>query len=255
VAPVITNDEKPCIVVTTDVNGTTTPDNTFAELVRADGLYDEMAYLMSGYTSGECRFSEVLPRMRHLAGKVDRQRLVSYASTIPLYAGVIDTVDELTQSGNLDAQLALSTTGFAGLMALVNRLHHNSLLHVAASPVLIELLLEEEKSCLIRPITDEEEKTKVIDDLVGLYKPSKRLIFHVGDTMGDFPGIKHVAALGGIGIGFNPNEVLRTSIAGLSQDYRTRICEIIFSPHEEPDYSRVGDVIKEAVWQRLGTNL
>jgi len=248
-------DKRPRIVVTTDVNGTTTPDNTFAELVRADGLFDEMAELMSGYTSGRCRFSKVLPRMQRLAGGVDRERLESYAGTIPLYAGVIETLDELTRSENLDAKLALSTTGFAGLMALVNKLRHKSLLGVAASPVLVELLREEEKRCLIRPITGEEEKTKVIDDLVSLHGPSTDLIFHIGDTMGDFPGIRHAAALGGIGIAFSPNEALRASIAGLSQDYRARICEISFLPEEEPDYTRVGDVIKETVWQRLRTPL
>jgi phosphoserine phosphatase len=248
---VMTEDEKPSIVVTTDVNGTTTPDNTFAELVRADGLYDDMAKLMKGYTSGQCRFSEALPQMKHLAGGVDRQRLESYASTMPLYAGVEEMLEELTRSENLDANLALSTTGFAGLMALVNKLRHNSLLSVAASPILVELLREEEQSCLIRPITDEEEKTKVIDDLVRLHRPSKALIFHIGDTMGDFPGIRHAAARGGIGIGFRPNEALKANIAGLSQDYRVRICEISFPPDEEPNYARVGDVIKETVWERL----
>ena len=243
--------EKPRIVVTTDVNGTTTPDNTFAELVRADGLYDEMAYLMGAYTSGGCRFSEVLPRMRRLARMVDRQRLELYASTMPLYAGVVETFGELMQSRNLDATLALSTTGFAGLMALVNKLRHNASLSVAASPVLVELLEEEEKACLIRPITNEEEKPKVIEDLVGLYAPSESLIFHIGDTMGDFPGIRHAAARGGIGVAFRPNPALRGSIARLSKDYRARICEILFSPDDKPDYGKVGDVIKETVWKRL----
>lgn len=243
--------EKPRIVVTTDVNGTTTPDNTFAELVRTDGLYDEMATLMRGYTTGQCRFSEALPQMRQLAGRVDRQRLESYASTMPLYAGVMETLEELTRSENLDAKLALSTTGFAGLMALLNKLRHNSSLGVAASPVLIELLREEEESCLMRPITDEEEKTKVIEDLVRLHGPSKSLVFHIGDTMGDFPGIRHAAARGGIGVAFRPNAALRTSIAGLSKDYRSRICEILFPSDEKPDYRKVGDVIKEAVWTRL----
>ena len=251
----MTADEKARIVVTTDVNGTTTPDNTFAELVRADGLYDEMAKLMRGYTTGQCRFSEALPQMRQLAGGVDRQRLESYASAMPLYAGVMKTFGELTRSENLDAKLVLSTTGFAGLMALVNKLRHEFSLRVAASPVLIELLHEEERSCLIRPITDEEEKTKVIDDLVHLHRPSKALIFHIGDTMGDFPGIRHAAALGGVGIGFRPNEALKASIAGLSQDYRSRICEISFPPDEEPDYARVGDVIKDTVWERFRTQL
>jgi phosphoserine phosphatase len=248
-------DEKPRIVFTTDVNGTTTPDNTFAELVRADGLFGEMAALMGGYTAGQCRFSDVLSEMKQLAWRVDRERLESYAGRMPLYAGVIETLDELSRSESVNAKLALSTTGFAGLMALLNKLRHNSLLDVAASPVLVELLREEEKSCLIRPITDEGEKTKVIDDLVRLHSPSKSLIFHIGDTLGDFQGIRHAAALGGIGICFNANEALRASIAQLSQDYRTRICQISFSPGEEPDYAKVGHFVKETVWQRLKTEL
>jgi phosphoserine phosphatase len=109
--------EKPTIIVTTDVNGTTTPDNTFGELVRPDGLFDEMEQLMKSYTSGSCKFSAVLPRMKHLSGGVDRSRLESYAHKIPLYTGVTTTLDALTQSGNVDAKVALSTTGFAGLIS------------------------------------------------------------------------------------------------------------------------------------------
>lgn len=247
--------EIPRIVVTTDVNGTTTPHNTFAELVRAEGLFDEMETLMKGYTSGSCKFSTVLPRMKHLAAGVDRSRLESYAHALPLYKGVTHTFDELTQSENLDSKVALSTTGFAGLMALVNKLRHGSLLGVAASPVLGHLLSQKEKSCLIRAITDEQEKVKVIDDLVSLHRPNSQLLFHIGDTMGDFLAIKHSAELGGIGVGFNPNEPLKARISRLSRNLRTRICEINFASDEEPDYNRVGDVIKETVWKRVRTQI
>ena len=147
--------KRPTIVVTTDVNGTTTPHNTFGELVRADGLFDEMEKLMKSYTSGSCKFSDVLPKMKHLASDVDRSRLEAYAHEMPLYPGVTKTFDDLTQSENVDTKVALSTTGFGGLLALVNKFRHGSLLTVAASPVLVHLLREEEKSCLIRPVTDD----------------------------------------------------------------------------------------------------
>ena len=247
--------ERPTIVVTTDVNGTTTPDNTFGELVRADGLFDEMEKLMKSYTSGSCKFSAVLPRMKYLSGGVDRSRLESYARKIPLYTGVTTTFNELTQSQNVDAKVALSTTGFAGLMALVNKFRHGFSLSVAASPALLHLLGQEEKSCLIRPITDEEEKVQVIDDLVNLYRPNRHLFFHIGDTMGDYLAIKHAAELGGIGIAFNPNEPLKKSISSLSRDIRTRICEIDFAANEKPDYARAGDVVREALWKTLRTQL
>jgi len=115
------SDERPRIVVATDVNGTTTPHNTIAELVWANGLFDEMQELIKSYTSGSCKFSDVLPRMKDLAAGVDRSRLDSYARKMPLYAGVATTLDELAQSENVEAKVALSTTGFAGLMALVNK--------------------------------------------------------------------------------------------------------------------------------------
>lgn len=247
--------EKPKIIVTTDVNGTTTPDNTFGELVRPDGLFDEMEQLMKSYTSGSCKFSAVLPRMNRLSVGIDRSRLESYAHKIPLYPGVTTTLDELTQSGNVDAKVALSTTGFAGLMALVNKFRHGFSLSVAASPVLLHLLGQEEKSCLIRPITDEEEKVRVIDDLVKLYRPNRHLLFHVGDTMGDFLAIKHAAQLGGTGVAFNPNKPLKKSISSLSRDLRIKICEIDFAADNEPDYGRVGDVVREAIWKTLRTQL
>ena len=247
--------EIPRIVLTTDVNGTTTPHNSFAELVRADGLFDEMERLMQSYTSGSCGFSVVLPRMKNLALGVDRSRLASYAQEMPLYKGVVETLEKLTQSENLDAQVALSTTGFAGLMALVNRFRHGSLLRVAASPVLVHLLSQREKSCLIRAITDEQEKIKVIDDLIALHRPSSQLLFHIGDTMGDFSAIKHAAERGGIGIGFKPNKALKERLSGLSRDLRARICEIDFEADQKPDYNKVADVIKETIWKRLGVEL
>ena len=247
--------ERPRIVITTDVNGTTTPHNTFGELVRADGLYDEMQQLMKSYTSGSRKFSTVLPKMRHLAAGVDRRRLDAYAKKMPLYPGVATTLDNLAQSENVDAIVALCTTGFAGLMALVNKFRHRFLLTVAASPVLVNFLSQEERSCLIRHITDEEEKVRVMDDLVSLHRPDRHLLFHIGDTMGDFPAIRHAAELEGTGIAFNPNKSLKRSISGLSRDLRTRICEIDFAVDEKPDYTRVGDIIKESVWKELKTRI
>ena len=247
--------KRPTIVVTTDVNGTTTPHNTFGELVRADGLFDEMEKLMKSYTSGSCKFSDVLPKMKHLASDVDRSRLEAYAHEMPLYPGVTKIFDDLTQSENVDAKVALSTTGFGGLMALVNKFRHGSLLTVAASPVLVHLLSEEEKSCLVRPITDEEEKVQVLDDLANLHTPDRHLLFHIGDSMGDFLAIKHAAELGGVGIAFNPNKPLRASILRLSRNLRQRIYEIDFAAGEEPDYARAGDIIREAVWKTLKTQL
>ena len=243
------------IVVTTDVNGTTTPHNTFAELVRPDGLFDAMERLMKSYTSGSCKFSSVLPRMKELVKEVDRSRLESYAKTMPLYRGVAETFNELMQSENLDTTAALSTTGFAGLIALVNRLRHESLFSVAASPVLVHLLRQEERACLIRAITEEQEKVYVMNDLLDSYRPNQQLLFHIGDTMGDFLAIKHAAELGGIGVAFNPNEQLKQSISSLSKNLRTHISEIAFAADEEPDYNKVGDVIKETVWKSVRTQI
>jgi phosphoserine phosphatase len=193
--------------------------------------------------------------MRDLAAGVDRYRLETYAKAMPLHAGVVTTLDDLTRSENVDAKLALSTTGFAGLMALVNKFHHTFSLAVAASPALGHLLSQHEKSCLIRSITDEEEKVRVLDDLTSLHEPDKHLLFHIGDSMGDFLVIRHVAAVGGIGIAFNPNKPLKVSIAGESRNIRTRICELDFPPGENPNYTRVGDVIREELWKVLRVQL
>ena len=247
--------ERPRILVTTDVNGTTTPHNTFGELVRLDGLFDDMDRLMKSYTSGNCKFSEVLPKMESMAEGVDRGRLESYARNMPLYPGVKAVIDRLTLSERVNAKVALSTTGFAGLMALVSKYRHGFSLSVAASPVLVHLLDEQERSCLIRPITDEEEKVQVIDDLAEMHNPHNGGVFHIGDTMGDLPAIKYAAELGGMGVAFRPNEPLKKSVSRLPRDLRARICEIDFAADEEPDFHRVGDVIKEALWKRLRTEL
>jgi len=113
------------------------------------------------------------------------------------------------------------------------------------------LLSQIEQSCLIRPITDEEEKVHVLDDLADSHRPNRQLMFHIGDTMGDFPAIKHAAELGGIGIAFNPNKPLKVRISSVSRSLRTRICQIDFLPGEQPDYTRAGDVIREQVWKVL----
>ncbi len=248
-------ERRPRIVVTTDVNGTTTPDNTFGELVRADGLFDEMDKLMRSYTAEGSKFSRVLPKMATLVSCVDRGRVEAYAKEMPLYAGVTATLDELIESENIDAKVALSTTGFAGLMVLVNKFRHGFLLSVAASPVLGHLLSGEERACLIRPITDEKEKVRVIDDMANSHKPDSNLVFHIGDTMGDFLPIRHAAELGGIGVAFDPNEALAANISRLSKNLRTKISQVEFPTGEKPDFARAGEVIKEAVWKTLRTEL
>lgn len=210
---------------------------------------------MNSYISGSCRFSNVLPKMKHMAANVDRDRLESYARAMPLYKGVTKILGELAESENVHSKVALSTTGFAGLMALMNKYRHGFLLSVAASLILVHLLNPGERSCLIRPITDEQEKVRVINDLVDSHRPDSRLLFHVGDTMGDFFAIRHAAERGGIGVGFKPNEPLRARIADLSGDIRAGIREIDFASDEEPDYGRVGDVIREEVWKRLKTEV
>ncbi|MGD9022606.1 MAG: hypothetical protein PVJ62_02385 [Deltaproteobacteria bacterium] len=247
--------EKSKIIVTTDVNGTTTPHNTFAELVRSDGLFDQMKILMKAYTSGTATFSAVLPKMKRLTQGVDRLRVESYARNMPLHKGVKETFDALMRARNIDAKLALSTTGFAGLMALVNKHRHGSLFGVAASPVLVHLLNSDEKACLIRAVTDEKDKIRVIDDLATLHRPNKQLIFHIGDTMGDFFAIKHAAQRGGVGIAFNPNKELEINISRLPKSLKPGIREIAFRTDEEPDYCRVLDMIKEVVWERLRLEL
>jgi len=49
--------------------------------------------------------------------------------------------------------------------------------------------------------------------------------------------------------------VRAVSISRLPRDVRTRICEINFTDQETPDYTKVGDIIREAVWKTLRTQL
>ncbi len=235
---------KPRIIFTTDVNGTTTPDNTFAELVRPDGFHDRMVELMKRYTNGACSFSDVLPEMKNLTCNVTRHRLDAYARQIPFFHGVEKALDILTDPRCFDAMVALSTTGFAGLMALVNKIRHGSRLKVAASPVLLDLLEDSEQKCLIGTITEENDKVKVIDSLIKTHVPEPGMIFHAGDTLGDFPALVHVAKNGGTGIAFCPNEALKNRIQALGSRLQKHIQVVDPNPDNGPDYLKVLNIIK-----------
>lgn len=243
--------DRPGLVFTTDVNGTTTPDNTFAELVRPDGHHGEMAALMADYTTGRRPFAEVLPAMAELAADVSRATVEGYAHVMPLFPGAAEGLAQLAASQTLRVSAALSTTGFAGLMALVNKARHGGLLGVAASPVLVGHLTEEETACLLQPILREDDKTKVLDSLVKQSAPAPGMVFHVGDTLGDFPAITHAAGLGGMGVAFSPNPELLARIGGLPRDVRGRVAVLRFAPGETPDYNQVLDVVRDAVWRQL----
>lgn len=243
------NGERPRIVFTTDVNGTTTPVNTFAELVKPFGRAGEMTGLMSDYTTGKASFADVLPRMRVLADVVDRNRLWEVAQNLPFFPGALETLSRISSSPAVNAAAALSTTGFAGLIALLNALRHGGRLKVAASPVLVELLTDSEKSALIRPILAESHKTLVMDDLVAIHRPAPGLVFHVGDTLGDFDGIRHAAETGGLGIAFNPNAPLASRLNGLAGPTRKNIRHLVFAPGDQPDYTRVLSAVNERLWK------
>jgi len=100
-----------------------------------------------------------------------------------------------------------------------------------------------------------DEVEHVIDDLIGLHGPDKGLLFHIGDTMGDSAAIRHAAELGGKGIAFNPNDSLQARILSLRKEVRQRISIIRFNTDEKPDYTRVGDVVRERVWKTLKVEL
>lgn len=247
--------DRPRLVFTTDVNGTTTPVNTFAELVRPWGTDVLMARLMAGYTTGMVGFADVLPEMRRLAAVVDRKRLLDVARGLAFFPGAEEVLSKISSSASVNSLAALSTTGFAGLMALLNTLRHGGLLKVAASPVLGELLTDSEKSALIRPILAESHKTLVIDDLVAAHRPNPGLVFHVGDTLGDFNGIRHAAETGGLGIAFNPNAPLVLKIGDLPLSARKNIRLIEFPPDTTPDYTLVGQAVSEHLWEKARTEL
>jgi phosphoserine phosphatase len=248
-------DHPPRLVLTTDVNGTISPDNTFAELVRPDNRHQQMAKLMKGYTTGAASFSEVLPLMVSLADRIDRQRLDSYTREISLFSGVKRCLNSLAISEIINSCLAFSTTGFAGLMALLNSYHHKSMLKVAASMVLVNFLTSKERKCLIRPITEENDKVLVLRDLIESHRPHPGLIFHVGDTLGDFPGLVFAAECNGIGIAFCPNEPLVKRIQDLQADVRKKFVIIRPSMASNPDYLKVFEVIQERLWVKYRTEI
>lgn len=248
-------DARPTVVVTTDVNGTITGENTFGELLRRYGRFEQMQALMDRYTTGACGFRDVLPQMQALAEVVARQDLEAYATRMPLYQGVTAVLGTLVQSRNLEATIALCTTGFAGLMALVNRYRFDSQLLVAASPVLVEKLNPEEKACLIRSIVDEQTKAQVLDDLVGRDGARRGTVFHVGDTLGDLHGIRRAAEVGGVGIAFRPNTALKAAVSRLPQELRRRVAVIEFAPGVAVDFAKVGDVIRQTLWEATGVEV
>lgn len=249
------SDSRPRLVFTTDVNGTTTPANTFGLLVRPFGTEAEMARLMADYTTGRAGFAGVLPEMRRLAAVVDRKRLLDVARSLAFFPGAAEVLSRISSSASVNALAALSTTGFAGLMALLNTLRHGGLLKVAASPVLAELLTDSEKSALIRPILAESHKTLVLDELVRAHDPHPGLVFHVGDTLGDFDGIRHAAETGGLGIAFNPNAPLAERLGDLPLSTRRNIRLLVFSPGISPDYNEVGHAVSERLWEICRTEL
>jgi len=248
-------DPRPRLVFTTDVNGTLTPVNTFAELVRPFGLEGEMVRLMTDYTTGKTGFAKVLPEMRRLACSVDRKRLEDVARSLVFFPGAIDVIEKISSSQAVNAVTALSTTGFAGLMALLNTMRHQGLLKVAASPVLAGLLSDSEKSALIRPILSESHKILVIDDLVESHCPNPGLVFHVGDTLGDFDGIRHAAETGGLGIAFNPNAPLVSKLGDLPSSARKNIRLLVFPVDTKPDYTQVCQAVSERIWEKTRTEL
>lgn len=246
---------KPRLLLTTDVNGTITSDNTFAEIVRSDGHYYRMAELMKLYTTGQRSFSDVFPEMKKLTYGVNRDRIKNYVMTMPLFAGVEKAFETLLSSESVDSTIALSTTGFGGLIALLNKYRHGFKLKVAASPALLDCLTNDEKTCLTRMILSENDKTLVLDDLIKAHDPDPCLIFHVGDTLGDFPGLVHAVKKGGIGIAFCPNNVLKKRISFLNHHLRTHIVQITPEPEIGPDYSDVLNIVAKRVLAKTNTTI
>jgi phosphoserine phosphatase len=248
--------KKARLVFSTDVNGTLTPDNTFAKLVEPDGLAGEMEALMEAYTTGRCSFAKVLPQMEKLAKKVPRKRVEDYAWAMPLFPGAADTIETLLNSASVRVRAVLSTTGFAGLIGLFNEIRFGGRLYVAASPVLLELLDKRQKRRLVRTVVAEADKAIVLEHLAAIHRPHEGLIFHVGDTLGDLPGLLQAAKLKGTGIAFCPNSELAAALAHEApRELAGRVEVVLPGPDGRPDYGKVLEIVRQKVLDVCGIEL
>ncbi|MDI6797408.1 MAG: hypothetical protein QMD09_10705 [Desulfatibacillaceae bacterium] len=248
--------KKARLVFSTDLNGTLTPDNTFAKLVEPDGLADKMKALMEAYTTGQWSFSKVLPQMEELAKGVSQKRAEDYAASMPLFPGAANTLETLLNSPSLRVRAVISTTAFAGLACLFNEIRFGNRLLVAASPVLLELLAVRHKRRLVRTVVAEADKAIVLEHLVAVHRPHEGLVFHVGDTLGDLPGLLQAAKLNGTGIAFCPNTELLAALASEApKDLSERVEIVLPGPDGQPDYNKVLELIRNKVLEICGLAL
>jgi phosphoserine phosphatase len=248
--------KKARLVFSTDLNGTLTPDNTFAKLVEPDGLADEMKALMEAYTTGQCSFARVMPQMEKLARGVTKKRVEDYAAAMPLFPGAARTLETLLDSPVVKVRATLSTTAFAGLACLLNEIRFCNRLLVAASPVLLELLDLRHKRRLVRTVVAEADKAIVLEHLAAIHRPHEGLIFHVGDTLGDLPGLLQAAKLNGTGIAFCPNSELLAALAlEAPKDLSERVEIVSPGPNGQPDYRQVLEIVRKKVFAVCGLAL
>jgi phosphoserine phosphatase len=185
-----------------DVNGPLTDHHTIIDTGALAGNRDKVKGYIKQHTTGEMNLSNALMEACKLIEGVSRSEIEEYSWEVPLMNGINEMTETLTKNGVI---LGMITTGFRTSMQIINERVNNAFKYIVCNDLVFD---EKGKATggIKFSVMENESKADRLRELArndGLY-------LHQCAAVGDSAGDMDMIEAAGLGIAFNPNEVLES---------------------------------------------
>jgi len=187
-------------LVVFDVNGPLTDHHTIVDIGELAGVKEEVHGYIHQHTTGKMNLSNALMEACKLLEGVTHRQIEEYSWSVPLMGGIEEMTKTLTDNGVV---LGMITTGFKTTMDIINERLGKRFKYIICN----ELVFDGANRATggIRfSVMENESKADRLRELA----KKEGLFLHQCAAVGDSIGDVNMLDIAGLGIAFNPNEVL-----------------------------------------------
>jgi phosphoserine phosphatase len=265
-------------LVSSDLNGTLVHQHTMSDMIRIafpdePARYEKAKAVFAQQTSGLLSMKETFEIAGPLTKGLSLRKAIEYARSEMRFLTGFDEL--LSAFGRKGIYFVINSTGYTVTTEVIRAVYGTEKIHEVICNRLIfgqkgqadKAVSDNDLSALVKNYFLGRHSDKIYDELLAtgevelgigdesqkaqqLFEIAERLdiprtaLAHIGDTMGDSRGIYETAFNGGLGIGFNYNDALKTYLEGVLRNEKLPgEILLIEAKSETSDLRRISDIL------------
>jgi len=262
-------------IVSSDLNGTLVHQHTMSDMIRIafpdePVRYEKAKAVFAQQTSGLLGMKETFEIAGPLTKGLSLRKAIEYARSEMRFLTGFDEL--LSAFGRKGIYFVINSTGYTVTTEVIRAVYGPEKIHEVICNRLIfghadKAVSDNDLSALVKNyfrglhsdkiydevlatgevelgISDESQKAQQLFEIADRLNIPRTALVHIGDTMGDSRGIYETALNGGLGIGFNYNDALKTYLEGLLKNEKLPgEILLIEAKSETSDLRRISDIL------------